>query len=187
MSTATVIVLIIAIAAIGAAVWMYVLRARSRKLQAHFGTEYDHVLAAEGGNRQRAESQLVQRQKRVEKLLLRPLSPEEREQFGQAWRVQQEHFVDDPHAAVGRADELVSEAMRARGFPMGEFEERAADISVEHPMVVEHYRQAHTIALRDRTGGASTEDLRRAMQHYRQLFESVIDYRVSETVQEVQR
>jgi hypothetical protein len=117
----------------------------------------------------------------VEKFHLRPLSREECDRFAEQWRVTQEHFVDEPRRAVADADELVHRAMEARGYPIaGEFDERAADISVEHPRVVEHYRAAHDIAVRDARGQGSTEDLRVAMQHYRVLFEDLLDQHVNE-------
>ncbi len=171
MSTATVIILIVAIIAIAVAAWLYVQNQRTRKLRGKFGSEYDRVVAATRGDARRAENELERRQKRIEKLHIRPLSREESDRFTAEWRRDQEQFVDDPRGAVARADELVIAAMRTRGYPMGEFEQRAADISVDHADVVEHYRIAHGIALRDRDGQASTEDLRNAMVHYRRLFE----------------
>jgi FtsZ-interacting cell division protein ZipA len=175
-----VIILIVAIIAIAFAAWMFIERERTRKLRTRFGSEYDRLVEENRGSARRAESELERRQKRVEKLAIRPLSREESDRFATEWRHDQERFVDDPRAAIARADELVSDAMRARGYPMGEFEQRAADISVDHPRVVEHYRVAHEIAVQDRDGKATTEDLRNAMLHYRRLFEEILDQPVKE-------
>lgn len=180
MNTATVIVLIIAIVAIAVAIWMYLQKEKSRKLRGKFGSEYDRVVEQEKGNARRAEAVLESRQKRVSKFNLRTLTPLECDRFTGEWRRVQELFVDDPRMAVAKADTLVNEALRARGYPMGDFEQRAADISVEHPDVVENYRIAHDIALRDERGQATTEELRRAMQHYRNLFEHVLDTHVTQ-------
>lgn len=133
----------------------------------------------ERGNTRRAEAILEDRQKRVGKFNIRRLSREERNRFAGDWRVVQELFVDDPRAAVSKADALVNEALRGRGYPMGDFEQRAAGISVEHPRVVDNYRAAHDIAERDQRNQATTEELRRAMQHYRNLFEDVLETHVT--------
>jgi FtsZ-interacting cell division protein ZipA len=178
MSTAVVIVVIIAIIAIAFALWMYFQREKTRKLRGKFGSEYDRVVQQERGNARRAEAVLEERQKRVSKLHLRTLSREECDRFAAEWRRVQEQFVDDPRAAVSNADALVNQALQARGYPMGDFAQRSADISVEHPQVVENYRMAHDIAERDKRGQATTEELRRAMQHYRNLFEHVLDTHV---------
>jgi FtsZ-interacting cell division protein ZipA len=180
MSTATVIVLIIAIAAIGFAVFMWMEREKSRKLRSRFGPEYERLVDEHRGDHRKAERILEKRQQRVDKYPLRRLTTEEAQRFASQWRQEQQNFVDDPRAAVSAADKLVAEAMRARGFPVGEFDQRVDDISVEHPRVVEHYRAAHDIAVRDARGQASTEDLRVAMQHYRQLFEHLLDQRVNQ-------
>ncbi len=118
---------------------------------------------------------LQERQQRVEKYNIRTLTQEERNLFSAKWRAIQEHFVDVPRDAVAQADSLIGEAMRTRGYPMSDFEQRAADLSVDHPTVVENYRIAHGIAVRDAQGSATTEDLRKAMQSYRTLFEHVLD------------
>jgi hypothetical protein len=178
MSTATWVVLIIAVAAIAVAAWMYLRTKQTQRLKSQFGPEYDR-LVEERGNAQRAEDELARREKRVEKFRIRHLTREECDRFADAWRIEQERFVDDPRAAVSRADQLVGEAMKARGYPVGDFEQRAADLSVEHPRVVEHYRAAHEVALVDSRGQASTEDLRRAMKHYRSLFEDLLDRHVT--------
>lgn len=112
--------------------------------------------------------------KRVEKFPIRELAVDERERFVTEWRVVQSRFVDDPKGAVREADELVSRLMQARGYPMSDFEQRAADISVDHPRVVDNYRAAHMIALRHRKGEATTEDLRSAIIYYRSLFDELL-------------
>jgi hypothetical protein len=114
-------------------------------------------------------------QKRREKLQIRALSPSNRSDFTSRWTTVQSGFVDAPKNAVSRADQLVNEVMQVRGYPVGDFEEQAADISVDHPVVVENYRAAHAIALRHVRGEASTEDLRQAMVHYRSLFDELLE------------
>jgi len=178
MSTATWVVLIIAIAAIAVAAWMYLRTKQTQRLKSQFGPEYDR-LVEERGDARRAEDELARREKRVEKFHIRTLSREECDRFADAWRVEQERFVDDPRVAVSRADQLVQEAMKTRGYPMSSFDQQAADLSVEHPRVVEHYRAAHEVALYDSRGEASTEDLRRAMKHYRSLFEDLLNRHVT--------
>jgi hypothetical protein len=126
------------------------------------------------GSERRAEAKLVDREKRVEKLKIRDLDPTERERFSDQWNSVQSRFLDYPKGAVTEADELVSSLMQTRGYPVTDFDQRAADISVDHPRVVDNYRSAHEIALRLRKGEASTEDLRTAMIHYRSLFEELV-------------
>jgi|SRR5437868_2237756 FtsZ-interacting cell division protein ZipA len=146
---------------------------RSRMLRERFGPEYDRVVKKEG-DVQKGERVLDFRQKHREKLHIRPLSPDDRESFAGQWRDAQAQFVDDPKGAVTLADGLVIDAMQARGYPITDFEQQAADLSVDHPVVVENYRAAHEIALRHGRGQASTEDLRKAMVHYRALFEDLL-------------
>jgi hypothetical protein len=146
---------------------------RSQNLRERFGPEYDRVLKKEG-EVPRAEGVLEMRARHREKFELRPLSVAARPEFAERWRRVQSQFVDDPKGSVARADELVSEVMVALGYPMADFEQRAADISVDHPVVVENYRAAHDIAFRQSQGQASTEDLRTAMVHYRSLFGELI-------------
>jgi FtsZ-interacting cell division protein ZipA len=184
MSTALAIVIIIAIIAIAFAAWMFVEKRRTQRLRTHFGSEYDRMVQASG--RRQAETELERRARRVEKFKIRPLSHEEQARFADSWRQEQAHFVDDPKSAVCNADRLVGEVMRARGYPVGEFEHRAADLSVDHPRVIENYRIAHEIAIRDSRGQATTEDLRRAMVSYRVLFEELLEEHVVEH-QEVRR
>jgi hypothetical protein len=126
------------------------------------------------GDRAKAEAELAARKARVEKLRIKQLSPGDAQRYAEQWRAVQARFVDDPVEAVREADRLVCEVMQSRGYPMGDFELRAADVSVDHPRVVEHYRAAHEIALRNEQGAAATEDLRRAIVHYRTLFDELI-------------
>jgi hypothetical protein len=183
MTTSTVIILVLVIAVIALVAAMLLQRSKTRKLRSKFGPEYDRVVDREGNTR-RAEAVLDSRKKRVDNFEIRRLSKEECHRFAEQWRVVQERFVDDPRQSVAEADQLINTALEARGYPMADFEQRAADISVEHPRVVEDYRIAHDVAMRDRRGQTSTEDLRRAMQHYRNLFEHVLDTKiVTKTIQ----
>ncbi len=166
------VVVVIAIAAIG---WMYLQKRRSERLAGRFGPEYGRA-AEELGDRGRAEQQLEAREKRVEALNIRALSVEQRDHFATEWRSVQARFVDDPPGAIEGADGLVQQVMEARGYPVGDFEQRAADVSVDHSAVVEHYRAGHDIAERQtRDDGVGTEDLRQAMVHYRSLFEDLLE------------
>ncbi|HEU5103186.1 MAG TPA: hypothetical protein VFU22_29395 [Roseiflexaceae bacterium] len=183
MDTLVVILVLIVLAvAVGAIVWMTMQRRRTEELRQRFGPEYDHAVQ-ELGDQHEAEAELQARQKRVERLNIQPLEPAERDRFVTAWRSTQAQFVDEPTAAITKADRLVAEVMRARGYPVGDFEQRAADISVDHPDVLEHYRVAHTIALANERGQANTEDLRQAMVHYRALFEELLETREREVSQ----
>jgi hypothetical protein len=147
---------------------------RSRSLQDQFGREYDRTVDKAGGRRE-AERELAERQKRHDELELRPLSQEARERYLQQWQVTQARFVDDPTGAVSEADDLVQRVMRDRGYPVDDFEQRAADISVEHPELVEKYRTANGIARASERGEASTEDLRHSVRHYRALFVELLE------------
>jgi hypothetical protein len=172
---AVIIVLaVVAVIAIAAAVWFFLRSRRTEQLREGFGPEYDRTVQ-ETGSRGAAEKELAARRKRVEQLQIRELAPEERRHFADAWRSTQAHFVDDPGAAIGEADDLVGRLMHTRGYPVGDFEQRAADVSVDHPHVVTNYRSAHAIARRHADGGVSTEDLRQAMVHYRELFTELLE------------
>jgi FtsZ-interacting cell division protein ZipA len=146
---------------------------RTKTLKERFGPEYDRV-SEEADSRRDAEAELLERAKRREELEIRPLEPDARERYLIRWEEVQARFVDDPEEAVESADELIQAVMRERGYPIDDFEQRAADLSVDHPEVVGHYRSAHAIATDDDSGEARTEDLRRAMMHYRALFEEVL-------------
>ena len=181
MSTTTFIILVIAILAIAGTAFLYFQKRRTEHLHGRFGPEYDRAID-EFGDRQKAESELERRARRVSRFRIRDLSPEQREQFAAAWRADQARFVDEPQLALQQAHDLVTEVMRARGYPVSaEFEQNAADLSVEHPRVVEHYRVACDIAARRDRGEVATEDLRKAMVHYRSLFEDLLGVRVSPT------
>jgi hypothetical protein len=147
---------------------------RSRSLQDQFGREYDRTVEKAGGRRE-AERELREREKRHDELELRPLSPEARERYLRQWQVTQGRFVDDPAGAVSEADTLVQQVMRDRGYPVDDFEQRAADVSVEHPDLVEKYRTADGIARASERGEASTEDLRHSVRHYRALFVELLE------------
>lgn len=179
-----VIWVLIALVLIGAIVWITMSRMRSQRLRQKFGSEYDHTIREEG-NVRKAEAELVARAKRVSTLHIRPLSLTDAQRFNDAWRGVQARFVDDPQGAVTEADRLVGEVMAARGYPVGEFEQRVADISVDHPDVVMNYRAAREIAVLHSAGKANTEDLRQAMVHYRALFNDLLETREEERVEEV--
>ena len=147
---------------------------RRAHLQQRFGPEYARAVHDLGG-RLKGEAELAEREKRVGRFTIVRLSPEEAARFSQAWAGVQSRFVDNPQVALAEADSLVRELMQRRGYPVADFETRAADISVDHPVVVEHYRAAQSIALRDRSGEATTEDLRRAVVHYRVLFDDLLE------------
>ena len=168
-----VIVVAAAIVVLGI-VWSALRTKRSRALQDAFGPEYDRTVETAGGTRA-AERELRDRQKQHEKLDIRPLSPEARDRYARRWQSTQTRFVDDPKGAVAEADTLVQQVMKERGYPTDDFEQRAADISVEHPELVERYRTAHGIARASERNEASTEDLRHSVRHYRALFAELLD------------
>jgi len=166
-------VAVIAVIVIALIVWAVFHRRRTERLRAQFGPEYDRTVAQAGG-RSKAEARLAERSERVHKLAIRPLTSAERDRFADEWGRVQAHFVDAPAGAVAEADRLLGDVMATCGYPVGDFEQRAADISVDHPVVVQNYRAAHNIALRHASGQASTEELRRAMIHYRTLFDDLV-------------
>jgi len=147
---------------------------RSRQLQSRFGPEYDRTVR-EYGEQKHAEEELATRERRVSRLRIVPLSREDSVRFAESWRAVQNRFVDDPKAAVDEADRQVRALMSKRGYPTGDFEQRAADLSVDHAAVVEHYRTAHQIALQNEGGTAGTEDLRKAIVHYRAIFDALLE------------
>jgi hypothetical protein len=172
--TTLVAISIVVVVAILAVVAFFLLRKRqSEQLRTRFGPEYDRTVK-ETGDRSRAEAALKEREQRVERLNIRPLTEEDAVRYRESWGKVQARFVDEPKGAVMEADQLLGDVMSKRGYPVGDFEQRAADISVEHPRVVEHYRAGHDIALRHARGQASTEDLRQAMIHYRTLFTELV-------------
>ena len=168
--------ILIAIGVVAAALAAFgaVTRRRTARLRERFGPEYDRTVESRGGRRE-AEAELGSRVERREKFEIRPLAPEARARYQEAWLEVQARFVDDPAAAVAGADQLVGSVMSDRGYPLDDFERRAADISVDHPQVVERYRSAHGIARKNAAGQATTEDLRQAIQHYRALFDDLLE------------
>ena len=146
---------------------------RTKELRAKFGPEYKRVARAEG-DAARGEQVLQEREKRVRKLDIRPLSTEQRNEFADAWEHAQAEFVDDPAAAVTHADVLVQEVMSVRGYPVADFAQRVADVSVDHPAVAENYRLAHDIAVKHEHANVGIEKLRDAMLHYRALFADLL-------------
>jgi hypothetical protein len=177
---------IAAVLVIAALAWLYARRRRTTtaELRQRFGPEYEQAVR-EHGSEHRAEVQLADREKRVDKFKIRDLNPAERERFSGQWLALQSRFVDDPKAAVTDADALVSSLMQTRGYPVTEFNQRAADISVDHPRVVANYRSAHEIAERLAKGEADTEELRTAMVHYRSLFEDLVQAPTAVGIKEV--
>jgi len=175
--SATELAVVVAVAVVLAAAVVALLwrkKGRTEKLRTQFGdAEYARAMQT-GGNRRHAEAALEERTQRVEKFHVQPLAAADRARFLEAWRRVQSRFIDGPAGAVTAADQLLGDVMSTRGYPMSDFEQRAADISVDHPLVLENYRTAHHIALRQIRGQASTEELRQAMVHYRTLFEELV-------------
>jgi hypothetical protein len=172
----TELALIIALAVIvvaGIVAWLSLRKRRTERLRTQFGAEYDRAVK-EDGSRRHAEAGLKERTERVESLNIRPLAQGDSARFIESWRRVQGRFVDGPGGAVTEADQLLRDVMSTRGYPVSDFEQRAADISVDHPLVMENYRTAHAIAVRQTQGQADTEDLRQAMIHYRTLFEELV-------------
>jgi hypothetical protein len=174
--TMMIIAAIVVVALIAAAAWFAYQKKESHRLEDRFGPEYGRTVD-ELGSRSKAEAELKTRQRRVEQLNIVALSPQDANRFSQSWKSLQARFVDDPRAVVIEADALVRELMQKRGYPMGDFERRAADISVDHPRVVDHYRAAQHIAARGRSGNVETEELRKAVVHYRALFSELLEVR----------
>lgn len=186
MDTSIVILLVVIglIVVAGIAAWLLMRKRRSEQLRSSFGPEYDRAVKESGGARA-AEAELSARQARREELDIRPLQPAARTRYAESWRQVQGTFVDAPALAVKQSKELVLVVMRDRGYPVDSFDQRAADISVDHPQVVDNYRAAHAISLASEHGKASTEDLRQAMVHYRALFDELLDSRSPEQREEV--
>lgn len=167
-----IIVVVVGLIAIAAILIMR--KRKSDQLKQRFGAEYDRTVQRLGDER-RAEAILAEREKRVEKFSIRPLPVDDQERYAQQWAGVQRRFVDDPSFAVNEADKLVTTVMTARGYPMGDFEQRAADVSVNYPGVVQNYRSARDIVLSYGNGQSTTEDLRQAMVYFRSLFEELLD------------
>jgi hypothetical protein len=168
-----IILIVVAIVIAAIAIFLWLENRRSLRLRSRFGPEYDRTLQLKG-DRRRAERELERRARRVERLHIRSLPMRDRERFLVAWRADQARFVDDPAGAVAEADRLVQQLMTASGYPVGEFDQRVEDISVDHPHVVMNYRAAHQIALKHQRGEANTEDLRKALVYYRGLFDELL-------------
>jgi hypothetical protein len=174
MSTGLIIgIIVIALLVLGAVGWVSARKKKTEHLQERFGPEYDHALSSTG-NRSEAEKELAERERRVEKLQIHELEIGDRQSFAAEWQVVQGKFVDSPEQAIRDADSLVQKVMERRGYPMGDFEQMASDVSVQHAGVVRNYRAAHATAESAEDGMASTEDLRQAMIHYRALFADLL-------------
>ena len=167
-----VIVAIVVVILIAIAIWFTLRKRRTDALRDKFGDEYDRTVE-ERGNRTRAEDALEEREKRVKELDIRPLTHEEHDRFSSEWHETKTLFVDSPAEAVLRADRTLANMMSTRGFPMGDFDRRYEDLTVDHPKVARHYREGHALTERHNRGEASTEDLRQAIKHYEQLFEEL--------------
>lgn len=174
MTATGIVLIVIAVAVIAVLGWYLFHERRSKQLRSRFGPEYEYAVR-EFGDRTKAENALDARQRRMEKVHIRPLSHEEHDRFAGQWREVQSRFVDDPPGSIEEADRLVCEVMKTRGYPMTEFDHRAEDLSVDHPHVVRNYRAAHQIALRQERGQASTEDLRQGIVYYRDLFDELLE------------
>jgi hypothetical protein len=168
-----IVIAVVVMVIVGMAIWLFVGKRRTGRLQTRFGPEYARAVQDSGGRRQ-GEAGLQEREKRVEGFAIRPLAPSDRELYLASWRRVQAQFVDDPKSSVAQADQLLGDVMSSRGYSVSDFERRSADISVDHPVVVENYRAAHEIAIRHARGQAGTEDLRQAMIHYRTLFDELV-------------
>jgi hypothetical protein len=168
LAVAAVLIIVIAMA-----LYMRSRRNNTAKLRDHFGPEYDRAVLQNGSER-KAEAKLAERETRVGMLKIRELNATEHARYLAQWQMTQARFLDNPKGAVREADELVCSLMQTRGYPVSDFEQRAADISVDHPRVVENYRLANSVAKRLDSGEVNTEDLRTAMIHYRSLFDDLL-------------
>jgi hypothetical protein len=166
-------IVVVVLVVLGFAIAYAVQRRRSQRLRSRFGPEYDRTVEA-AGDRRRAEQELADREERRRRFQIRELEPTDRERYRQAWQRLQADFVDRPAVALSQADGLVTEVMRSRGYPMDDFDQAAADVSVDHPREVEDYRMAHAATARAARDETDTEDLRLGMQRYRSLFTSLL-------------
>ena len=169
-----VVIALAAVVVLAIVVWQALARRRTGQLQEQFGPEYDRTVGTAESKRE-AEAELQAREERRRELEIRPLPQAARYRYLEAWQGVQSQFVDDPSAAVARADELIQSVMSERGYPVEDFEQRAADVSVDHPQVVENYREGHRLAQSSANGSGSTEDLRQAMRRYRALFDDLVE------------
>jgi hypothetical protein len=170
---AWILIALVAILVVGIIAWQISASRRTSQLRDRFGPEYDR-LASDMDSKRDAEAELAGREERREELEIRELPDASRERYVQTWRDIQAQFVDDPRGAIGTADKLLESVMAERGYPIEDFEQRAADLSVDHPRVVQNYREGHRIAEASKDNGTSTEDLRQALKHYRELFEELV-------------
>jgi len=169
-----IVIAVVVIVAVGIGILLFARKRRTARLRTQFGgAEYTRAVK-EGGSQRKAEAALDKRSDRVEGLHIRALGAGDRARFVESWRRVQARFVDGPGGAVTDADQLLGDVMSTRGYPMSNFEQRAADISVDYPLVLENYRSAHEIAIRQTHGQATTEELRQAMIHYRTLFDELV-------------
>lgn len=174
MGILEILVLLVVVAGLVAGGWALARMQQRKRLSGRFGPEYDRAVR-DTGDAKLAERELARREERVEHLDIRALPLEERNRYTAEWKQVQARFVDQPEQAVADADRVIADVMLKRGYPMGDFDSRAADLSVDHPQVVQHYRAGHELAERSRDGSASTEDLRQAMVHYRALFNVLLE------------
>jgi hypothetical protein len=169
-----VLIVVAAIIVVGLVAYFVWREQRRKQLREGFGPEYDRAVA-DAPTQREAEAELLERKKRHDEFELKPLEPEARTRYAREWEAVQARFVDDPAGAIGDADDLIQQVMRDRGYPVEDFDQRADDLSVEHPDLVENYRAGHHIARANIRGDASTEDLRQAFVHYRALFAEVLE------------
>jgi hypothetical protein len=180
MAAWAIVVIIVVILIVIAAAAVAMAAARRRRLKKRFGPEYDRMVAEQQSQR-RADAELASRERRVRSLDIKQLSPEARTSYMAQWSGIQERFVDQPTAAVGQAQELVTSVMQDRGYPTEQFDQITADLSVEHAQTLSHYRAAHAISESAANGSATTEDLRQAMIHYRSMFGDLLGPDASDT------
>lgn len=178
MNTTAVLLIVAAVVVLAAVGWLVYRQQRAKKLKSRFGPEYEHAVR-QFGTESRAQSALEARERRMEKIHILSLPHDRCEEFAARWQNVQREFVDNPAESIRKADALVNEVMQARGYPVSDFEQRAEDISVDHPVVVRNYRLAHTIAERHKRAQAGTEDLRQALVHYRELFDELLETEIT--------
>ena len=168
-----VLIAVVAVVVVAVVLWQALAQRRTGRLKGQFGPEYDRAVGT-AESRREGEAELQARQERRRELEIRPLSSASRMRYLEMWQRVQAQFVDDPGTAVASADSLIQSAMAERGYPVEDFDQRAADVSVDHPQVVEDYREGHRLAQASANGDDSTEDLRQAMRHYRSLFDELV-------------
>ena len=174
-TTYIIIAIVLGLMIMGAILWpIFTRRKRTERLHDHFGPEYDHTVQTLGDEK-KAQTELEERQKHVKALDIHPLSVEEHDRYAAEWTAVQSKFVDEPGQAIVDADHLIMEVMQTRAYPVSDFEQRAADVSVNYPALVSNYRAARVIALKNEQHQADTEELRQAMIYYRSLFEELLE------------